>query len=126
MVKVARGTEGGDAPVSQGATSENTGLYLNEEQRREAGCSAGRMQRHFHHGLLDKVPDVLGESLNQGRDLHAFSRSASLEVANGTHAIAAMRHDGILTGGVFAPDGRWLVTTGRDRTARVWALQSPT
>ena len=31
VVKVARGTEGGDAPGSRGATSENTGLYLSEE-----------------------------------------------------------------------------------------------
>src|SRR5688572_5056454 len=27
-------------------------VYLREEQRRQAGCSAGRMQRDFHHGLL--------------------------------------------------------------------------
>jgi hypothetical protein len=26
--------------------------YLTEKQRRQAGCSAGRMQRDFHHGLL--------------------------------------------------------------------------
>ena len=25
---------------------------VSDEQRREAECSAGRMQRHFHHGLL--------------------------------------------------------------------------
>ena len=53
MVKVPRGTETGDAPGWQGARSENTGQYLNDEQRRQAGCSAGRMQRDFHHGLLE-------------------------------------------------------------------------
>ncbi len=26
--------------------------YLNEEQRSQPGCSAGRMQLEFHHGLL--------------------------------------------------------------------------
>jgi hypothetical protein len=26
--------------------------YLSEEQRSQAGCSAGRMQPEFHHGLL--------------------------------------------------------------------------
>ena len=26
--------------------------YLNEEQRSQTGCSAGRMQLEFHHGLL--------------------------------------------------------------------------
>ena len=26
--------------------------YLNEEQRSQPGCSAGRMQLDFHHGLL--------------------------------------------------------------------------
>src|SRR5919106_2463071 len=26
--------------------------YLNEEQRSQTGCSAGRMQLDFHHGLL--------------------------------------------------------------------------
>jgi WD40 repeat protein len=55
----------------------------------------------------------------------AFSASVPLEVAHGTHAIATMRHDAVLTGAVFTLDGRWLVTTSRDRTARVWALQSP-
>ena len=57
--------------------------------------------------------------------LSAFSESLPLAVANGTHAIATMRHDAVLTGAVFTPDGRWLVTASRDRTARVWALQSP-
>ena len=29
--------------------------YVTEEQRREVGCSAGRMQRGFHHGLPGAV-----------------------------------------------------------------------
>jgi len=45
-------TETGDAPGSQGATSEHIGPYVSEEQRREARCSAGRMPAEFHHGLL--------------------------------------------------------------------------
>jgi hypothetical protein len=28
---------------------------LNEEQRSQAGCSAGRMQLEFHHGLPAKL-----------------------------------------------------------------------
>jgi hypothetical protein len=36
--------------------------YLNEEQRREPGCSAGRMQRAFHHGLGRK-PKANGQWL---------------------------------------------------------------
>ena len=36
--------------------------YLTEEQRRQAGCSAGRMQLDFHHGLLGHY-DVWFEAL---------------------------------------------------------------
>jgi WD40 repeat protein len=56
--------------------------------------------------------------------VNEFAGSASLEVVNGTHTIATMTHRGFLTGAVFTPDGRWLVTVSRDRTARVWALQT--
>ena len=60
--------ETGDAPGSQGATSEHIGQYVSEEQRSESagpptrvsqrvgvqeGCSAGRMPAEFHHGLLE-------------------------------------------------------------------------
>ena len=38
-----RGTETGEAPRSQGATTENIGQHSMEEQRRERGCIAGRM-----------------------------------------------------------------------------------
>ncbi len=36
--------------------------YLTEEQRRQAGCITGRMQRHFHHGLLAlrRQPESVG------------------------------------------------------------------
>jgi transcriptional regulator with XRE-family HTH domain len=43
VAQVTASTETGDAPGSQGATTENIGQYLREEQRREAGCSVGRM-----------------------------------------------------------------------------------
>ena len=52
MVKVRRRTETGDAPVWQGADEGEYRQYLTEEQRSQAGCSAGRMQLDFHHGLL--------------------------------------------------------------------------
>jgi hypothetical protein len=67
VVKVWRRTETGEAPRRQGATTENIGQYLREEQRSqrpgspprvfqrggvERGCFAGRMQPDFHHGLL--------------------------------------------------------------------------
>ena len=42
----------GGAPAWQGATREQIGGFVTEEQRRHAGCSANRMQRGFHHGLL--------------------------------------------------------------------------
>ncbi|HJN44597.1 MAG TPA: hypothetical protein QF572_10505 [Vicinamibacterales bacterium] len=47
-----RCTENGDAPGQQGAPRANTGLYSTEKQRSWPGCSAVRMQRGFHHGLL--------------------------------------------------------------------------
>jgi WD40 repeat protein len=33
-----------------------------------------------------------------------------------------LQHGGAVTGMVFSPDGRWLVTSSEDATARVWAL----
>src|SRR5438477_10176776 len=32
--------------------------YVREEQRRQRGCIAGRMQADFHHGLLDLAPSL--------------------------------------------------------------------
>jgi hypothetical protein len=52
VVEVGRRTETGDAPGSPGAKRENIGQYVSVEQRREPGCSVGRMQTDFHHGLL--------------------------------------------------------------------------
>ena len=49
------GTAAYMAPGWQGATRENTGPYSTEEQHRQAGCIAGRMQRDFHHGLLGLI-----------------------------------------------------------------------
>src|SRR5690349_11536245 len=43
MVEVQRGTETGPAPAGQGATSAEYRAYPSEEQRRPAGCRAGRM-----------------------------------------------------------------------------------
>ena len=40
VVKVWRCTETGEAPRGQGATTENIGPYLKEEQRRQPGCPA--------------------------------------------------------------------------------------
>src|SRR5574341_1078674 len=41
-----------EAPRSQGATTESIGQYSSEEQRRERGCIACRMQQAFHQVLL--------------------------------------------------------------------------
>ena len=55
MVNVPRHTE---TPPRDGrawlATRENGAYsqYVTDERRRQAGCSAGRMQRNFHHGPL--------------------------------------------------------------------------
>jgi hypothetical protein len=55
--KSRRRTEGVEAPRWQGATTENTGLYLREEQRSQLWRIGGRMQPDFHHGLLIlKIP----------------------------------------------------------------------
>jgi hypothetical protein len=80
---VARRTEGGEAPAPPGATTENTGLYLKEEQRRAAGCIAGRMQRHFHHGLLARVAlHQLRHNLSvAGRQHFLVGRQASLMIS---------------------------------------------
>ena len=68
VVKVWRCTETGEAPRGQGATTENIGPYLREEQRSPApgpptrqprwgggGCIARRMQPDFYHGLPVKL-----------------------------------------------------------------------
>ena len=59
MAKGRRRSEGAEAPRRQGATTENTELYLKEEQRSRRGCIGGRMQPAFHHGLLGPRPAVL-------------------------------------------------------------------
>jgi len=58
--------EGGDAPAMRGATTEHTGQYVREEQRRSAGCSAGRMPSYFAIAALvllcqiDEFPNGFG------------------------------------------------------------------
>jgi len=47
--------------------------YLREEQRRQRGCIAGRMQLDFHHGLL---PALGQKTIEVGLD----------------HAVALARH----------------------------------
>ena len=42
VAQAASSTEGGEAPGGQGATTENIGSYLREEQGRQPGCIAGR------------------------------------------------------------------------------------
>ena len=39
--------------------------YLNEEQHSQAGCSAGRMQLEFHHGLLGSAARGVAERRNE-------------------------------------------------------------
>jgi hypothetical protein len=41
VVEARRSTETGEAPRSQGVTTENVEQYLMEEQRSERGCIAG-------------------------------------------------------------------------------------
>ena len=66
----------------QGATSENIGQYVSEEQRSQArgpqrarqrvgveeGCIAGRMQLDFHHGLLRFLVRMTG-GITRGRGI---------------------------------------------------------
>ncbi len=46
-------------PATPRACRDRARLRLyTESQRSQAGCSAGRMQRDFHHGLLDSLNTV--------------------------------------------------------------------
>ena len=95
---------------------------------REQGTGRIETARESAKWAVVAVTDPEDPKSRDGRfalSVNVFSGSVSLAVANGTHAIAEMRHDAFLTGAVFTPDGRWLVTAGRDRAARVWALRSP-
>jgi uncharacterized OsmC-like protein len=51
VVETRRHTETGEAPGSQGATTEKIGQHSREEPRREPGCRGRRMQPGFNHGL---------------------------------------------------------------------------
>jgi hypothetical protein len=55
-VEVQCGTETGPAPAGQGATSAEYRAYPSEEQRRPAGCRAGRMPA----GLSTRIARVRG------------------------------------------------------------------
>ena len=50
--RTPRCNEIGAAPGWQGAAREQIAAFVTEEQRRQTGCSANRMQRGFYHGLL--------------------------------------------------------------------------
>ena len=93
-MKVWRRTETGEAPRWQGATTENIGQYLKEEQRRqrrgpqrgsrvgvESGCIARRMQPDSYHGLLGARADERAFTEGGGPD-PATPRIAGC----GTHA----------------------------------------
>jgi hypothetical protein len=47
-------------------------VYLREEQRRQAGCSARRMQADFHHGLLGQAlpPDEGSDGSKGNAECH--------------------------------------------------------
>ncbi len=59
MVKVLRCTKGDAAPGWQGARSEKCREHLTDEQRSQAGCSAGRLQQDSYHGLLGLLAATL-------------------------------------------------------------------
>src|ERR1700676_808334 len=63
--------------------------YLREEQRSQAGCSAGRMQPDFHHGLLglDGVLEQYPSSPTPDHQLACPIRCASLLVVPQLHAL---------------------------------------
>jgi hypothetical protein len=75
VVKGRRRTEGAEAPRRQGAMTENTGLYLNEEQRSRRGCIGGRMQPAFHHGRL-AARSAAEDAGNQPRALRDIKGTA--------------------------------------------------
>ena len=55
VVPVPRRTETGAAPRARRDNGEYC-TYLRAEQRRQRGCIARRMQRHWHHGLSGPAP----------------------------------------------------------------------
>ena len=53
--------------VGRASTRRDEGKYrqyVTEEQRRQAGCSAGRMQLDFHHGLLRQVLEHVAQLMH--------------------------------------------------------------
>ena len=118
------------ATLSLGAELIPAGSTCSEKRPSDDGERGTGQVELARESVKWAVPDVTEPENPKSRDArfalstHTFAGSASLAVANGTHPIATMKHDGFLTGAAFTPDNRWLVTTSRDRTARVWALQS--
>ena len=52
--------------------------YSSEEQRSQTGCSAGRMQRDFHHGLLGAVPSRSEATVEKRKSWRSVRSRASV------------------------------------------------
>ena len=89
-----RGTETGEAPRGQGATTENTGEYLREEQRSPRGSIARRMQSDFHHGLLGRrAPRTAAARIGSGNAEVSNSRRSAREKARNLEKLADLLTD---------------------------------
>jgi len=79
--------------------------YLNEEQRSQPGCSAGRMQLEFHHGLLAEPISTLiggGEIASRVRRL-LDDRTLAPSGARGRIWIALAAAAIVAIGAVYSP-----------------------
>ncbi|KAI9168606.1 TOR complex subunit lst8 [Blastocladiella emersonii ATCC 22665] len=53
-------------------------------------------------------------------------RFYDIQSGNGSPVMSFEGHTGNVTGIQFAADGRWFVTSGEDRTVKVWDMRAPT
>jgi WD40 repeat protein len=56
-------------------------------------------------------------------DLSEYSSTFVLEEAGTRRPVARFEHDGDLTDATFSPRGRWLVSSSKDGSVRLWPLQ---